>query len=165
MQYYFRENWIIYYHFINVVSLNDEQLIFQSIISEKKISAAHIKKLQSLFGDTLFRAIELIDEEGSKFVKNCFCPSNLEIWTVEGTIKTHLIYPWLYCDCQNFLVDTIYRKRQFFPCKHILAQKIAEALEKYQIVSFEDKDFSKFSTKIRSWIFLNFNIGYTRQKY
>lgn len=130
--------------------LGNDQPIFQSIKAEKKISADHIKKLQSLFGDALFRAIELIDEGGSKIIKNCFSPSNLVIWTVEGTDKSHLIYPGIYCDCQNFLVDTIYRKRQFFPCKHLLAQKLGEALEKYQIANFEDKDFPKFSRKIRT---------------
>ena len=68
-------------------------------------------------------------------------PSNRIVWTAMGENQEHLIYPRIYCSCQDFYKSVVVNKKRNF-CKHILAQLISEAFNNYKIVRLEDKKFS-----------------------
>jgi predicted nucleic acid-binding Zn finger protein len=88
--------------------------------------------------------LEYLQADNRKVHKNLFLPSNLILWTVEGQEQTYILYPEIYCQCQNFIMDSIYRAHKFKFCKHHLAQKIAEILNLYQNNQFSDSEYKAF---------------------
>src|SRR5271157_2771444 len=110
-----------------------ETILFEKLRREKKLTATLIDEFQERYKDLFFKAIEYIHSDNCKVVKNIFIPSNTVVWTVQGLDQNYIVYPDLYCQCQSFLMDAIYRNRKFKVCKHLLAQKIAEILNLFEI--------------------------------
>lgn len=118
--------------------------LFDMLRKEKKFNQKLIEGFQSYFGETFFKALEYVQIDGKKIKKNVFQPSDLIIWTIQGTEKTYRIYPEIYCQCQNFLLESVYRSKHFIMCKHLLAQKLSEILNLFETKSFSDSEYKKF---------------------
>ena len=73
-------------------------------------------------------------------IKYIYTPSNRTVWAAKGENQEHLIYPKLYCSCQDFYKNVVIKRNHNF-CKHILAQIISEALNKFEIMNVEDSKF------------------------
>ncbi|TFH30806.1 MAG: hypothetical protein E4G98_01355 [Promethearchaeota archaeon] len=122
--------------------------LFDELQREKKFSGSLIQKFQQEYGDLFFRSLAFLQNEGTKIKKTTFKPSNLEIWTIEGTSGTYLVYPGIYCQCHNFVIDIIYRKQKFSYCKHLLSLKLAMCVEQYQDEEKKDSEYLDWMKKL-----------------
>lgn len=119
--------------------------LFNELTEKQKFTADLIHKFQKEYGETFFKALEFIQKDGPNIQKNIFYPSKLEVWTVQGSKKDkYIIFPEIFCQCQSFLLTSIYRVRSFNLCKHLLAHKIAIALCQYETNTFKDKNYFEF---------------------
>ena len=118
--------------------------LFKKLTNEKKFSAQLIHLFEDEYGGLFYKSLEFIQKDGPKVKKNNFLPSNLKIWSVEGAKKTYLVFPNIYCQCQDFLLNSIYRQKKYQMCKHLFAQKLAESLDQFIELKFEDKEFKEW---------------------
>ncbi|MCK4286982.1 MAG: SWIM zinc finger family protein, partial [Candidatus Lokiarchaeota archaeon] len=95
--------------------------------------------LESVFPDKSATVIEVIKRGITKYV---YTPSNRIVWTAKGENQEHMIYPQLYCSCQDFYKNIVIKRKRDF-CKHILAQIISEALKSYKLEKVKDQHFNK----------------------
>ena len=51
-----------------------------------------------------------------------------------------MIYPRLYCSCQDFYKNVVIQRKRNF-CKHLVAQSISEGLDDFNELALEDEDF------------------------
>ena len=123
--------------------------VFEDLAKEKKLTAPIIHAFQAQYGPKFFKALEFLQPEGPKVHKHHFSPSNLTLWVVQGKVKKYLVYPKTFCQCQAFLLNTIYRTRQYSPCKHLLAQQIASILNQINVEKHKDTDFKKWIRKFK----------------
>ena len=129
-----------------------EQKIFSLLEKTGKLTGPLIQQFRDNYGDLFFKALEYIQVDTHKVVKNIFQPSELIIWSVQGVEQTYVVYPEIYCQCQSFQMDAIYRNRKFKMCKHLLAQKLAESLNLFEIIERKDSTFKEFSKQIQAMI-------------
>ncbi|MHA1520545.1 MAG: hypothetical protein ACTSVZ_10905 [Promethearchaeota archaeon] len=128
---------------INIVSLFDE------LQREKKFSAPLIQKFQQEYGEIFFRSLNFLQNKGTKIKKTTFKPSNLVMWTIEGSSGTYLVHPGISCQCHNFVIDIIYRKQKFTYCKHLFAQKLAVCVGgHYQDEEKKDSEYLDWMKKL-----------------
>ncbi|MBY9002554.1 MAG: SWIM zinc finger family protein [Candidatus Lokiarchaeota archaeon] len=74
-------------------------------------------------------------------IKNIYKPSERISWIVKGEKKNkHLVYPKLYCSCQEFYKNVVINRKRNY-CKHIIAQILSESLGEYNIKELEDKRY------------------------
>ncbi|TFG25258.1 MAG: hypothetical protein EU529_01650 [Promethearchaeota archaeon] len=104
-----------------------------------------IKYLETIFPNKSQDALEVI-KRGIK--KNIYKPSNRTVWTAMGENDEYLIYPKLYCSCQDFYKNVVVKKKRIF-CKHLLAQTICEALNNYHEIEIKDIEFKKFIQELK----------------
>ncbi|KKK42578.1 hypothetical protein LCGC14_0385570 [marine sediment metagenome] len=107
---------------------------------------------KQIFDEELFSFLELIFPGKSANVldvltkgikKYIYKPSNRIVWAAMGKKKEHLVYPRIFCSCQDFYKTVVvYKKRNF--CKHILAQIISEALNRFKTIELDDNKFKEF---------------------
>ncbi|MFX1238263.1 MAG: hypothetical protein ACFFAS_18130 [Promethearchaeota archaeon] len=113
--------------------------IFLMVVEKGLIDDDFIRYLDTLFLDKSTNILEVIQRG---FTKRLYIPSNRVVWAIKAkkSTKTYLIYPRIYCSCQDFYKSVVIkRKRQF--CKHILAQTICEALDSFITEKLHDDDF------------------------
>jgi predicted nucleic acid-binding Zn finger protein len=104
-----------------------------------------ISLLEIIFPD---KSVDVIDSIKSGIIKYIYYPSNRVVWAAKGENQEHLIYPKLYCSCQDFYKNVVIKKKRKF-CKHILAQVISEALGKFETISLEDGKFKEFVKELK----------------
>lgn len=98
-----------------------------------------IKYIEEIFPDKSEKVIEVLNKGILKYL---YKPSNRSVWIALGEKSEHIIYPKLYCSCQDFYKSVVIKRKRVF-CKHILAQIISEALKLYKEVELEDAEFKK----------------------
>ena len=110
----------------------------RSKIKEKKlIDDEVIQYIDLMYPNKSEKVLEVITRGITKYV---YKPSNRTIWVALGEDCEHIIYPKLFCSCQDFYKNVIVKRKRDF-CKHILAQIICEDLNIYQELELEDEDF------------------------
>ncbi len=103
--------------------------------SEKKISGCSLGQLTAAFGERFERAKDAIRSKRVK--KYTFKPSGRVVWIVVGKQRDYLIMPAAsFCTCNDFYFRVM--DEQIHLCYHVLAQKVAEALETHD--SYEEDD-------------------------
>ena len=117
-----------------------EQRVLQQVIRElrtdKELSRPNWQMLRSIFGKRFFQAWDLVVKRRIK--KYLFRPSEREVWIAIGNSGEYLIYPHAgYCSCSDFYFRVLDEEVAF--CYHLLAQKLAEALEYYDTILEEDE--------------------------
>lgn len=117
-----------------------EQRVLQQVIRElrtdKELSRPNWQMLRSVFGKRFFQAWDLVVKRRIK--KYIFRPSEREVWIAIGNSGEYLIYPHAgYCSCSDFYFRVLDEEVAF--CYHLLAQKLAEALEYYDTILEEDE--------------------------
>jgi len=104
------------------------------------------------FIDTIFpdKADKVLDVIKKGITKYTFKPSNRVIWSALGSIKNreYLIYPKLYCSCLSFYREVVINQSIGY-CKHLIAQVICEALNKYKKVELKDKEFEDLINNLK----------------
>ena len=110
----------------------------RSKIKEKKlIDDEVIQYIDLMYPNKSEKVLEVITRGITKYV---YKPSNRTIWVALGEDCEHIIYPKLFCSCQDFYKNVIVKRKRDF-CKHILAQIICEDLNIYHQFELEDEDF------------------------
>jgi predicted nucleic acid-binding Zn finger protein len=127
-----------------------ETLILSKICNELR-TKGELSSKESLNSVKLFRkryddAINLVDENCIK--KYIFKPSRRILWVVEGRKKAYQIFPETnFCSCDDYYFRVMKFEKDL--CYHLIAQKIAEALSKYQKMEMSDSDYTSITKEFR----------------
>jgi len=101
-----------------------------------ELAGSHINQLSEALGSRFTKAWEAVQEE--KVKKYIFSPSGRIIWIVVGREREYQILPAAaFCSCDDFYFRVMDREANI--CYHLIAQKLAEALELYDIIEEEDR--------------------------
>lgn len=101
-----------------------------------KVTGNHLTQLSEAIGSRFTKAWDAIKEERVK--KYVFSPSGRIVWIVVGREREYQIMPAAaFCSCDDFYFRVMDREANI--CYHLIAQKIAEALERYDKVEEEDR--------------------------
>lgn len=119
--------------------------VYEKAKEKQSIDKEFITFLEEIFPD---KSIDVIASMKRGIIKYIYKPSNRIIWAAKGENQEHLIYPKLYCSCQDFYKNVVIKNKRRF-CKHILAQIISEALNNFVVVSLEDNKFKEFVSDLR----------------
>ena len=114
--------------------------ILRDLRSSREISRQNWQRLRSTFGDRFDKAWRLVTENRIK--KYVFKPSNRTLWIAIGQNAEYLIYSNAgYCSCSDFYFRVLDHEKAY--CYHLLAQKIAEALNHFDLIEEEDEAYEQ----------------------
>lgn len=117
--------------------------VCKEVQADGRITSVHRKKLSSMFGQRLEKALETLEERRVK--KYVFQPSGRIVWIVVGKEREYLVMPAAeYCTCDDFY----FQFHQGHLCYHIIAQKLAEATSQFDLIEDDDK---LFDILIKEW--------------
>jgi predicted nucleic acid-binding Zn finger protein len=114
------------------------QEIYHEIRKTKKISEEQKNKMEEIFGSRFNNAYKtLLNRKVRKYIFN---PSEKKVWVVIGKSGSYQILPSVnFCSCNDFYFRVI--GQEIFLCYHLIAQKLAYALDKYEIIEKEEAAF------------------------
>lgn len=119
--------------------------VFELAKNKQVIDKDFISFLESIFPNKSNDVLEVLKRGITKYI---YVPSNRFIWMAMGENQEHLIYPKLFCSCQDYYKNVVVnRKREF--CKHILAQIISEAFNKYKTITLDDLKFKDILKELK----------------
>lgn len=119
--------------------------IFEMAKKKQILDEELINFLEVLFPGRSSNIIEVLNRG---ITKNIYKPSNRIVWTAMGENQEHLVYPKIFCSCQDFYKSVIIKKERLV-CKHLIAQIISEALNNYKIQELKDQEFSDLIKDLR----------------
>ena len=111
--------------------------LFEKAKHKKMLDDEFIAFLESIFPDKSIDVIETLKRGITKYI---YEPSNRIVWTAMGTNQEHLLYPKLFCSCQDFYKNVVINKKRNY-CKHILAQIISEGFKTFKEVKLKENKF------------------------
>jgi len=123
------------------MSSGERQLV-ESVAQESR-SSGELKRdqwdrLRSTFGERFDRAWRMVSERRIK--RYVFHPSGRIVWIAVGRDGEYQILPRSgYCDCEDFYFRIVNEGSGV--CYHLIAQRLAEALNSYEQVNEEDEFF------------------------
>ena len=114
--------------------------VLEQVCEEAKnkgeVTGNNLTELSEVLGSRFTKAWDTIKEERVK--KYVFSPSGRIVWIVVGREREYQILPVAaFCSCDDFYFRVMDREANI--CYHLIAQKIAEALERYDKVEEEDR--------------------------
>ena len=113
--------------------------IFEKARKKQLIDEDFINFLELIFPDKSSDVMETLKRGITKYI---YKPSNRVVWTAMGRNQEHLVYPKLFCSCQDYYKNVVVNKIREF-CKHIIAQVISEALHNFKETTLNDKEFKE----------------------
>ena len=114
--------------------------VLRDLRVSKEISRQNWQRLRDVFGNRFTNAWRLVTENRVK--KYVFKPSNRSLWIAIGQNAEYLIYSNAgYCSCSDFYFRVLDNEKAY--CYHVLAQRLAEALEFYDLISEEDEAYDQ----------------------
>ena len=117
--------------------LSLEQILRDLRIS-REISSQNWQRLRNTFGDRFDKAWKLVTENRLK--KYVFEPSGRTLWVAIGQNAEYLLYSNAgYCSCSDFYFRVLDNEKAY--CYHLLAQKMSEALNHFDLVEEEDEAY------------------------
>jgi predicted nucleic acid-binding Zn finger protein len=112
------------------------QIVCKEAKADGKLSGKNLTELYETFGQRFTKAFEALKENRVK--KYVFKPSGKTIWIVVGKERDYLIIPQAeFCTCDDFYFRVL--DRQVHLCYHLIAQKIANALDWYETIEERDE--------------------------
>lgn len=114
--------------------------VYSKAKNKKVIDNELINFIDSIFSNKADKVLEVIKKGITKYN---YKPSNRVIWAALGKDCEHLIYPKLYCSCQDFYKNVVVQRKRGF-CKHLIAQAICDGLNDFNVLDLEDEDFNTF---------------------
>lgn len=101
-------------------------------------------KLLAYFAGRFENALSLV--ENGKVRKYAFSPSGRVIWTVTGRKAEYQVIPDSnFCSCDDYYFRVVDQRRQL--CYHIIAQRLADVLERYKLEKLLDSAYSRITEK------------------
>jgi len=127
-----------------------EEAIFNQLYDEirrtKCMTDGHIERLTEVLGSRFQNAHKATEERHVR--KYLFHPSGRVVWIVAGKEGEYQVLPIVnYCSCDDFYFRVI--SHETFLCYHLIAQKLAEALDKYVLVEKPDEEYESLMKKWR----------------
>jgi len=122
------------------VKVPKEIKVLEKVCEEAKTTGEltdnHLAQLSEAFGSRFTKAWETLKEKRVK--KYVFSPSGRVVWIVVGREREYQIMPAAgFCSCDDFYFRVMDREANI--CYHLIAQKLADALEGYDKVEEEDR--------------------------
>jgi predicted nucleic acid-binding Zn finger protein len=122
------------------VKVSKEIKVLEKVCEEAKTTGEltdnHLTQLSEAFGSRFTKAWETLKEKRVK--KYVFSPSGRVVWIVVGREREYQIMPAAgFCSCDDFYFRVMDREANI--CYHLIAQKLADALEGYDKVEEEDR--------------------------
>jgi predicted nucleic acid-binding Zn finger protein len=103
---------------------------------EDKLSGKNLTDLYDLFGHRFTKALDALKENRVK--KYVFKPSTRIVWIVVGRERDYLLMPQAeFCTCDDFYFRVL--DKQIHLCYHLIAQKIANNLNWYEVINENDE--------------------------
>jgi len=108
---------------------------------EKKgiIDEEIIKILDQALNEGSQRVLKCIKRGITKYV---YQPSQRVLWSAMGENKEHIIYPRMYCSCNDFYKEVVINRKRSY-CKHLISQVICESLNQFETSQVEGKQFKE----------------------
>jgi len=123
------------------------QAVCQDIVSSRKLTESQKTKLAERFGDRFKNAVELVDKRKVKRFR--FKPSGRIVWAVKGREEVYQVIPETnFCNCNDYYFRVMDGKRAL--CYHIIAQKIASALGRFENSDLRDTQYAKITQQWRT---------------
>ncbi|MFX1563702.1 MAG: hypothetical protein ACFFDP_10415 [Promethearchaeota archaeon] len=119
--------------------------VLKEVQREHSLSGTALITLNRLCGKRFWRALQAVSDNLVK--RYLFEPSGREAWIVVGKNRDYRVLSDIYCDCEDFYVNVIVKRRAEF-CYHILAKILAEALGAFSDVNVDDM---MHDTLIKEW--------------
>jgi len=120
---------------------------FAELKSRHVLSAELRERLLKTFGERFTNGLDLASSQGVK--KYEFKPSERVVWVVEGRTNEYQVIPDLpFCYCDDYYFRVMDRKRGL--CYHIIAQRVAEALNQFQVIQGNDSQYSSITDRWRA---------------
>lgn len=108
-----------------------------------RVTAVNLTRLSETFGPRFVKARAALNE--GKIKKYLFKPSGRIVWIVVGKQRDYLVMPAAdFCSCNDFY----FRFDKGHLCYHIIAQKLAEAKGRFDLI--EDND-GFYEVLIKEW--------------
>jgi predicted nucleic acid-binding Zn finger protein len=115
--------------------------------SRKELSAGLKEALQERLGDRFTNAWELANSK--KVRRYEFTPSGRVVWAVQGRKSEYQVIPDIpFCYCDDYYFRVMDGKRGL--CYHIIAQRIAAALNQFEDVAKKDSQYSTVTARWRA---------------
>ena len=119
----------------------------QRMASSHKLADSQRAGLEEQFGDRFKNALELVEKR--KVHRYQFKPSGRTIWAVKGRKGVYqVISETNFCNCDDYYFRVMDGKRAL--CYHIIAQKVAFALGRYETSDLRDTQYSKITQQWRT---------------
>ncbi len=110
--------------------------IYREMRRSGKISNEQKNQLKNLFGPRFEHALEVVEQNKVKLY--VFDPSGRKVWIVVGKGRDYQILPRAeFCTCNDYYFRVIGGKASL--CYHLIAQKLAEALNKFDPITENDE--------------------------
>ncbi len=117
--------------------------ICKEVEKDGQVTATHLTRLSAIFTSRFAKAWEAVKERRIK--KYVFKPSGRVVWIVVGKEREYLVMPAAdFCSCEDFYFQ--FDKGHL--CYHLIAQKLAEAARRFDLIEEED---SFYEVLIREW--------------
>jgi predicted nucleic acid-binding Zn finger protein len=112
-----------------------------------ELSSQLREELEKVLGERFSNGWELAN---SKRVRRYeFAPSGRLVWVVQGRKSEYQVMPDIpFCYCDDYYFRVMDRKRGL--CYHIIAQRIAAALGKFEKISKRDSQYSSVTDRWRA---------------
>ena len=122
--------------------MSKDLLVDISLMAEKKsaIDEELLNFIDKVFPEKVDKVLKVIKRGLTKYTFN---PSGRVVWIALGENDEYLLYPKLYCSCQDFYKSVVIQKKRAF-CKHLLAQVICESLPDFKEKKLRDDEFNEF---------------------
>ena len=120
---------------------------YEELVSHRELSP-HLKEtLEKTFGERFTNGWELANTK--KVRRYEFKPSGRVVWVVQGRKSKYQVIPDIpFCYCDDYYFRVMDKKRGL--CYHIIAQHIAEALNKCEEISKKDPQYSNITARWRA---------------
>ena len=115
--------------------------------SRKQLSTSLREELQASLGDRFTNGWELAVSR--KVRRYEFTPSGRVVWSVQGRKNEYQVMPDIpFCYCDDYYFRVMDRKRGL--CYHIVAQRIAAALHRFESITKKDSEYFAVTAKWRA---------------
>jgi predicted nucleic acid-binding Zn finger protein len=120
---------------------------YEELGSRGELSTRLRERLEKTFGERFTNGWKLANSRSVRRYE--FKPSCRVVWVVQGRKSEYQVMPDIpFCYCDDYYFRVMEKKRGL--CYHIIAQHIAEALNKFVKISKRDSQYSSITYRWRA---------------
>lgn len=122
--------------------------ICRELRKSRSLTDTQKQMLQDIFGKRFDTALKAMEDGTMK--KYFFEPSQRTVWIAVGKERDYQIIPEVdYCSCDDFYFRVL--NGEYTLCYHLIAQKLADSLERYEFIADSDEVYEFL---MREWRFI-----------